>query len=77
MGNGTTKKRRGFTIRYDNRPTTPAQRKQRLAEHQFSKSQIGDRKRGALVSDRLISKMGAGKYGALLKKLYGVAGKDS
>jgi hypothetical protein len=70
------KKRRGFTIRDSNERTTPAQKQQRLAEHQTSKAQIGDRKSG-LVKDRLISRIGPGKYGELLKQLDAVTVKDS
>lgn len=69
------KKRRGFTIRDGCRPTTPKERQHRLAEHQQSRAQIGDRKAG-LVRDRLLSKLGPGKYGDLLKKL-DAATKDS
>lgn len=68
-----SKKRRGFTIRESNDRTSP---EQRLAEHQQSKSQIGDRKSG-LVKDRLISRIGPGKYGELLKQLDAVTVKDS
>ena len=73
MRNQNGKKRRGFVIRESNDRTTP---EQRLAEHQASKSQVGDRKSG-LVRDRLLSQIGPGKYGELLKRLEAAAGKDS
>jgi hypothetical protein len=73
VGTQTGKKRRGFTIRESNDKTSPAQR---LREHRVSKGQIGDRKSG-LVKDRLIAKLGPGKYGELLQQLGEAAGKDS
>lgn len=76
MGNQNVKKRRGFTIRDSNESTTPAQKQQRLAEHQQSRAQIGERKSG-LVKDRLIGRIGPGKYGELLKQLDAVTVKDS
>lgn len=69
MGATATKKRRGFVIREYNDSTPP---EERMAEHKASKAQIGDRRSG-LVKDRLISKLGPGKYGELVKAL----GKDS
>lgn len=71
MGGTNGKKRRGFTIRDDSRPTTKDEAKRRMREHQTSKAQIGDRKSG-LVKDRLIAQIGPGKYGELLKQLDGV-----
>lgn len=65
------KKRRGFTLR-DSSCTKPGGC---LEEHQRSKSQIGNRKSG-LVKDRLVSTLGPGGYGELLKQLDG-ATKDS
>lgn len=64
----TPKKRRGFTIRDDSRPTTKDEQKRRLSEHQRSKAEIGDRKSG-LVKDRIIAQIGPGAYGELLKSL--------
>ena len=58
------KKRRGFTLR-DSDCKKP---EGCLEEHQESKGQIGDRRSG-LVKDRLISALGPGGYGELLKKL--------
>ena len=75
MGALSGKKRRGFTIRDSNLPTTAEQKKQRLAEHQTSRAQIGDRKSG-LVKDRIIAQIGPGKYGELLKQLDGATVKE-
>ena len=73
MGTQTTKKRRGFVIRESNDRTSP---EQRMQEHKQSRAQIGDRRSG-LVKDRIISTIGPGKYGELLKQLDGVTTKDS
>jgi hypothetical protein len=71
VGNQNGKKRRGFTIRDDSRPTTKDEAKRRMREHLTSKSERGERKSG-LVKDRLIAQIGPGKYGELLKQLQGV-----
>lgn len=76
MGAQTAKKRRGFTIRDDGKPTTKQEQERRLAEHQQSRARIGDRKSG-LVKDRLIGQIGPGRYGELLKQLDAVTAKDS
>ena len=75
MGSNNGKKRRGFTIRDDSRPTTKEEAKRRMREHLHSRSQIGDRK-SDLVKDRIISQIGPGKYGELLKQLDAVTVKE-
>lgn len=66
------KKRRGFTIRDDNRSTTPAERQRRLAEHKQSRQERGDRKQGS-VEAQLRAKLGHREADALQRALEKVA----
>lgn len=68
MRSDSRPKRRGFTIRDDNRRTTPEERARRMREHKRSRSEMGDQKSG-LVKDRLVTQLGPGRYGELLRRL--------